>query len=78
MMMALPYGSPSRTQSGSVSSTCISSYSYNEVSGMLRLTFAQSGTSYAYSRVPKQVFEEFKEAGSKGRFFNTRIRGVYG
>jgi len=36
-----------------------------------------SGSVYSYSDVPAEVFEDFKDAGSKGKFLNEQIKGVY-
>jgi len=32
---------------------------------------------YAYFNVPAKVFDEFKDADSKGRYLNQHIKGVY-
>ena len=33
---------------------------------------------YIFDEVPKDLWEEFKNAPSKGRFYNTRIKGKFG
>ena len=36
-----------------------------------------NGTTYNYCNVPQRIFEQFKEASSKGQFYNREIKGVY-
>ena len=35
------------------------------------------GTTYVYYNVEQFVFDELLSADSKGRFFNSRIKGIY-
>lgn len=42
----------------------------------LELCFA-GGRRYLYLSVPEQVAEDFQQAGSKGAFFNGRIKGRF-
>ena len=37
----------------------------------------QSGASYCYHNVPSEVHDDFVEAESLGKFFNTNIRGKF-
>lgn len=75
----MPYTLSANTRvSGPLSSTCFSSYSYDPRSGLLNLTFRDSGHTYPYSPVSKSLFEEFMSSPSKGRFFNARIKWIYG
>lgn len=43
---------------------------------VLRVTF-NNGAVYVYQGVPKEVYENFKLSGSKGKFFTINIRGKY-
>jgi len=36
-----------------------------------------SGTRYLYKKVPVQLYEQFLEAESKGRFMNSNIKGKF-
>jgi hypothetical protein len=55
-------------------SSFIQSYQYNN--GYLIVNM-KNGTSYTYKGVPQEVFNEFEAAGSKGQFFNEKIKPVY-
>lgn len=37
-----------------------------------------NGRSYVYDGVPKRVYEGFLASDDRGRYFNARIRQVYG
>jgi len=39
--------------------------------------FFRDESSYQYLNVPAEVFQRFKEATSKGTFFNQFIRGAF-
>ena len=54
-------------------STVIAGFSYSEPKSELVVKF-RSGKRYAYARVPKAVYEELRQASSKGSYFNTSIR----
>ena len=43
----------------------------------LSVWFGPEGRRYKYSGVPPFVFEAFRDAESRGRFFNQFIRGRY-
>lgn len=43
----------------------------------LTVTFLSGGV-YEYDGVPYSVFQAFREADSKGRFFHSEIKDVYG
>ncbi|WP_245408750.1 KTSC domain-containing protein [Variibacter gotjawalensis] len=49
---------------------------YDDLSGRLEVTFSHGG-SYTYYMVPRNVYERFLSASSKGRFFNLNIRDQY-
>lgn len=57
-------------------STAIRAIHHDEQSRTLRVTFV-SGAVYDYEDVPREVYEAFKAAPSKGRFFAYRIRPKY-
>ncbi len=57
-------------------STVIRSFVYHPERHALDVTFV-SGRRYRYVDVPEDVAEAFREAFSKGRFFNARIRDAY-
>lgn len=59
-----------------VDSSAIRAVDYDRVRRRLQVTFA-SGERYAYRGVPGEVHRAFVEAESKGRFFQTRIRGRF-
>ena len=37
----------------------------------------QNGQTYSFTGVPPEVWEGLQKAGSPGRYYNQRIRGVY-
>jgi hypothetical protein len=51
-------------------------YSCDEVSGYLILN-TKKGGSYIHENVPIEVWNEFKNADSFGRFYNKNIKGNY-
>jgi hypothetical protein len=57
-------------------SSAIRSLSYDPANGELRVTFV-TGRRYVYDDVPPEVFEAFKNAESRGAFFNHEIRDRY-
>lgn len=57
-------------------STSLSSAEYDTVEKILTITF-NSGSSYRYADVPKEVYQELIEAKSAGKFFQTYIKPVY-
>lgn len=59
-----------------VQSTAIKDISYDEEYQRLFVTF-HNGRSYQLENVPRDVYDEFVAADSKGRFFNERIKGQY-
>lgn len=54
-------------------STLISAFRYHPESKRLEIDFA-GGRRYAYLNVPAQVAEALRMAGSKGAYFNARVR----
>jgi len=59
-----------------VQSTAIERIDYVDATETLYVTFHKSGT-YSYLGVPRYVYDAFRAARSKGRFYAYRIRGRY-
>lgn len=59
-----------------VPSTNISSIGYDEVTETLEIEFL-NGTIYQYFNVPKNMYDQLMQAGSKGKFLNTYIKNAY-
>jgi hypothetical protein len=57
-------------------STAIRSLFYNSTRRELSVTFL-TGRRYVYTDVPTDVYEAFKNAPSRGAFFNHEIRDRY-
>jgi hypothetical protein len=57
-------------------STAIRNFLYVPAKRELWVTFV-SGRRYVYAGVPADVFDAFKTASSRGRFFNHEIRDRY-
>jgi hypothetical protein len=57
-------------------SSVVANMDYDEEKSTLRITYT-SGAVYNYLGVPADVFDEMKEAASKGTFLNYRIKGKY-
>lgn len=57
-------------------SSVIRGFDYDPVRTALDVTFV-SGRRYRYFHVPPMLVERFRRAGSKGQFFNTRIRNRF-
>ncbi|NTE01222.1 KTSC domain-containing protein [Agrobacterium tumefaciens] len=57
-------------------SSVINSFSYHAESKILTIIFV-SGYKYHYINVPQTVFNSFKSATSKGRYFNERIKNKF-
>ena len=59
-----------------VDSSFIYQIGYNFSQEILYVKF-DNGKVYFYYDVPKKVYQEFKKASSKGRYFNSYIKGNY-
>lgn len=59
-----------------VDSSNISSIGYDELDGVLYISF-KNGSVYWYAGVEKSLFDEFLMADSKGKFMWANIRGLY-
>jgi len=57
-------------------SSNIRSVGYDPGSSTLEVEF-NSGSIYQYLNVPKDEYERLMIASSKGRYFNTNIKGEY-
>lgn len=58
----------------SVSSSNIAAVGY--VEDTMQVEF-HNGTVYQYFDVPEHVFEELRDAGSVGQYFNMNVKGVF-
>ncbi|MGD9846204.1 MAG: KTSC domain-containing protein [Variibacter sp.] len=54
----------------------IRSTRYDSARRILTVRFV-TGRVYVYAGVPRPVYDAFRAAPSKGRFFNAHIRNVY-
>ncbi|MFC0773635.1 KTSC domain-containing protein [Terrimonas alba] len=57
-------------------SSVISNIKYNAASGNLDIRFT-SGNIYRYKKVPAELYTQMIRAFSKGKFFNTHIKGLF-
>jgi len=57
-------------------SSVVASFKYDLLKHTLRVTYV-SGKVYDYLNVPADVYQEMKDAESKGTFLNLRIKGLY-
>jgi hypothetical protein len=55
-------------------STAIRRFDYDPGRQILSVWFEPRGARYDYEAVPPALVGAFRRAGSRGRFFNTRIR----
>lgn len=58
-------------------SSWITSAEYYPAGGLRYLILGMRGRPYIFAGVPPQVWAEFKEAPSLGRYYNQNIRGRY-
>lgn len=58
-------------------STCFSKVGYDAGNQVLMVVFRESGVEYHYYGVPEDVWEEFYDSTSLGRYFNAEIKGNY-
>ncbi len=57
-------------------SSCFSKIGYSDAHETLVLVF-RNGSTYLYTGVPDAVWQSFCAADSLGRYFNTKIKGVF-
>jgi hypothetical protein len=60
-----------------VDSSVIASMGYDHKKEILEIEFHYRGAVYQYDDVPPEVWEEFLESESKGKYFNENIRHDY-
>ncbi len=58
-------------------STNLKAVEYNKIQKTLIVKF-KSGLSYIYFDVPNEIYTNLLNAESKGKYFHTHIKGVYG
>ena len=58
-------------------SSCFSEYGYSKDAEALLVTFLDSGVSYIYTEFPYSELIEFEQAPSKGKYYNSKIKGNY-
>lgn len=59
-----------------VRSTAIRAIGYDPGTMRMKITF-NGGHTYDFCRVPEHIFQTFLNAGSKGRYYDTYIKGRY-
>jgi len=59
-------------------STSIRKIAYDRETRVLSVWFVASGKRYDYDAVPEETYAAFRNAFSKGRFFNNHIRYRFG
>lgn len=64
---------PASLQGRRVSSSAIRNFDYNARAKRLSVTFV-TGRKYVYENVPSPVYNAFRNAASKGAYFNANIR----
>lgn len=62
------------TSGAEMPSTSIGRFEYDARNRVLSVWFVVSGKRYNYEGVPPELYEDFRRAFSKGRFFNAHIR----
>jgi KTSC domain len=70
------HGTPEERSGRFLVSSTITSVEYDDEARELDVTFT-SGKMYRYFNVPLEIYAEFLDAGSKGKFFNDNIKGVF-
>ena len=58
-------------------SSCFSSVGYDVSHTLLVVQFRDSGSVYAYSNFPEEAYEDFINAESLGKHYNSSIKGQY-
>ncbi|QDW24613.1 KTSC domain-containing protein [Pedobacter sp. KBS0701] len=57
-------------------SSVIKYFSYDTATETLKIIFV-TGMVYLYKNVPGKIYEMLKASGSKGRYFNSKIKDKY-
>ncbi len=60
-----------------VTSSSVEEIGYDPTSMVLCVRFLESRRVYVYYDVDSSVFEDFLQAESKGKYFNSAIKGNY-
>lgn len=60
----------------SVSSSNVDTVGYDEDSSTLEVGF-KNGATYQYFDVPKNIYEELRDAGSVGGYLASHVKGIY-
>jgi hypothetical protein len=60
----------------SISSTAISSASYDDETKTLEVSFT-SGQTYTFQNVPVEIFEGLISAPSAGKYYHSQIKGQF-
>lgn len=58
-----------------VDSSAIAEIGYED--GTLAIRFRSRRELYSFPNVPEQIFKDFLQAPSKGKFYNENIRDIY-
>jgi hypothetical protein len=58
-------------------SSSIKAAGYSSDENTLEIEFQQHGATYRYFEVPPAVFQALLAAESKGKYFNTVVRGAF-
>ena len=70
------HGTPGKRSGRFLVSSTIKSVEYDDEARELDITFT-SGKKYRYFNVPLEIYTEFLDAGSNGKFFNDNIKGAF-
>jgi len=57
-------------------SSVVSRFHYYPESATLRVVFV-SGMIYDYKKVPERIYQDMKNATSKGTYLNKHVKGIY-
>jgi hypothetical protein len=61
----------------SVQSSLLASVTYQPEKSVLDLVFRESGITYTYFHVPREIYTSLLTAESKGSWFNSHIRNRF-
>lgn len=64
------------TQQVPLQSTFLRTAEYDDETQRLEIVFA-NGQNYTFERVPQNVFEGLRDAGSAGQYYHANIKGRY-
>lgn len=59
-----------------VTSSAISAVGYDQINHRMKICF-KAGRTYDFCNVPRQIYEDFLSASSKGTYYHKNIRGRY-